>query len=167
MKIKQISYLIGAAVIMTACGPEQNESTELLDENEGMEVIQTELFGEEISEEGAMDVQTFAAQFDGEEAEVKLVGTITEVCQMKGCWMTLELENGETMRVRFKDYGFFVPKDAAGKTAIIEGIAKMEETDVATMKHYAEDAGKSQEEIDAITEAKKALNFEAKGVIIK
>jgi len=81
--------------------------------------------------------------------------------------MVLNLGEGNDMRVTFKDYGFFVPKDAAGKTAIVQGVATMDTTDVATLQHYAEDAGESQEVIDAITEPEFNYAFEAVGVIIK
>ena len=125
-------------------------------------------FGELITPDGAEDVNSLLASVNNEEElNAKVSGTIVEVCQSKGCWMTLQLDNGETMRVTFKDYGFFVPKDAAGKTVIMDGIAKVDVTDIETLRHYAEDAGKTQEEIDAITEAKKGLSFEASGVIIK
>ncbi|WKK81523.1 DUF4920 domain-containing protein [Marivirga arenosa] len=90
--------------------------------------------------------------------------TVTEVCQAKGCWMTAKLPNGESMRITFKDYGFFMPKDLAGKTVRMHGVAKREETDVATLKHFAEDAGKSEEEIAQITEAKLDYKFVASGV---
>lgn len=101
------------------------------------------------------------------EFEGKVIGQIKEVCSKKGCWMTLELPNGESMRVTFKDYGFFVPLTSQGYPVIIEGSATKTETDVATLKHYAEDAGKSKEEIDAIIAPKLEYAFEAVGVIIK
>ena len=53
---------------------------------------------------------------------------------------------------RFKDYGFFMPTDAAGKEVIVDGKAFVNEVSVADLKHYAEDAGKSPEEIAKITE---------------
>jgi hypothetical protein len=37
---------------------------------------------------------------------------------------------------------------------------------VATLRHYAQDAGKSKEEIDKITEPKHMLTFLADGVLI-
>jgi hypothetical protein len=101
------------------------------------------------------------------EFEGKVIGQIKEVCSKKGCWMTLDLPNGESMRVTFKDYGFFVPLTSQGYPVIIEGSAIKTEIDVATLKHYAEDAGKSKEEIDAITAPKLEYAFEAVGVIIK
>lgn len=93
--------------------------------------------------------------------------TVTEVCQMKGCWMKVDLGNEQTAMVRFKDYGFFVPKDLAGKKVIVEGAAFVEVMSVEDRKHYAEDAGSSVEEIQAITEPKKTLSFEATGVALK
>jgi hypothetical protein len=70
------------------------------------------------------------------------------------------------MVVQFKDYGFFVPKDIAGRQVVIEGYAYRAVTPIEDLKHYAEDAGKSQEEIDAITEPKEELKFLASGVIL-
>ena len=77
-------------------------------------------------------------------------GTIKEVCIKKGCWMTLSLENDSEMMVRFKDYGFFVPLDASGEV-LIHGKAFISETSVDDLRHYAEDAGASDDEIAAVT----------------
>jgi hypothetical protein len=81
--------------------------------------------------------------------------------------MKVKTTDGQTMRVSFKDYGFFVPKDIAGKTVVIDGEAKMKTTSVAELQHYAEDAGKSKAEIAKITEPKHELTFVADGVIVK
>lgn len=129
---------------------------------------QTGQYGEKISPDNALKPAEFLAKLgDKDSIDVKLEAKIITVCKKKGCWMDLDLENGETMKVRFKDYEFFVPKDADGKTAILEGRAKKDVLDVATLRHYAEDAGKSADEIAAITEDEKAYSFEAVGVIIK
>jgi hypothetical protein len=40
------------------------------------------------------------------------------------------------------------------------------ETSVDELKHYAEDAKKSKEEIDAITEPKKEIRLTANGVLV-
>ena len=69
--------------------------------------------------------------------------------------------------VRFKDYGFFMPLDAAEKEVIVAGKAYVKETSVDELRHYAEDAGKTQEEIALITEPKKEFAFEANGVLMK
>lgn len=97
----------------------------------------------------------------------KISGEIKEVCTKKGCWFTMDLANGEPMRVTFKDYGFFIPTNSQGFPIILEGVATLTETDVETLKHFAEDQGKSKEEVDAITEPKREITFEATGVLIK
>ncbi|WP_420151979.1 DUF4920 domain-containing protein [Siphonobacter sp.] len=97
----------------------------------------------------------------------KVTGTVESVCKMKGCWMKVKLPEGKTMRVSFKDYDFFVPKDIEGKTVVFEGQAFSRVTPVNELKHYAEDAGKSKEEIAKITQPEKAVVFVADGVIVK
>lgn len=74
----------------------------------------------------------------------------------------------DTILVRFKDYGFFVPKNGLEKKeTIIEGFPKQDTISVKMLKHYAEDAGKTKEEIDNITSPKYKISFIADGVIIK
>ena len=97
----------------------------------------------------------------------KFTAKVKEVCKAKGCWMTLELPNGEESMVRFKDYGFFVPTDIEGKEVTLEGLAYVEQMSIADQKHFAKDGGMPKEEIDAITEPKMTYGFEAKGVLIK
>jgi hypothetical protein len=73
----------------------------------------------------------------------------------------------DTVFVRFRDYAFFVPTDSvSGKTAIIEGDLFLDTISIEMLKHYAEDGGKSQEEISLITKPKHDLNFTADGVVI-
>lgn len=103
----------------------------------------------------------------GKATDIIVTGKVNSVCQKKGCWMTIDLGNKEEMRVTFKDYGFFVPKDCAGKEATFKGAASFDTTAVDVLKHYAEDEGLAQEEIDKITEPEIALVFEASGVVLK
>ena len=81
--------------------------------------------------------------------------------------MSVALPGGNTMRVTFRDYGFFVPTSGAeGKQTIFEGTLRKSVTSVESLRHYAEDAGKSTEEINAITEPREELTFVADGVLI-
>ena len=93
-------------------------------------------------------------------------GEVVEVCQKKGCWMTLRAPGGESadVTVRFKDYGFFMPKTLSGSEVVVAGQARRTVTSVDDLRHYAEDAGKSAAEIAAITEPKEELEFIATGV---
>ena len=154
-----------ASFAMGACSKKEVQETEV---NEVSDASPSGFFGEEITADGVTSLTDLVAVLETDnEFTGKVMGEIKDVCAMKGCWMTIDLPNGETMRVTFKDYGFFVPKNSQGYPVIIEGVATKKITDVATLKHYAEDAGKSQEEIDAITSPKLEYAFEALGVIIK
>ncbi|MCS7018934.1 MAG: DUF4920 domain-containing protein [Cytophagales bacterium] len=126
-------------------------------------------YGDKISEEGALPAEQVVAFMQGKsEAPLKLKGKIVQTCLKKGCWMTIDIGNNQTMTVRFKDYGFFVPKSGAeGLEAVFEGVARKEIRTVEELRHYAQDAGKSKEEIANITAPKEEITFEASGVIIK
>jgi Domain of unknown function (DUF4920) len=131
-------------------------------------IAQDTYYGDKITDEGAVSVTALTRSMEGKtEMQAKVEGVVLEVCQTKGCWMTMEKGDGTKMRVTFKDYGFFVPKDISGKTVVIEGIAKVKTTTVEELQHYAEDAGKSKEEIAKITTPKSELTFEASGVIVR
>lgn len=54
--------------------------------------------------------------------DVIVEGAVQRVCSKKGCWMELSpAAGGESCRVTFKDYGFFVPTDSSGKHARLTG----------------------------------------------
>ena len=128
-------------------------------------------FGEKISSENAQSSVAASEQYKtmkvGDSIDSKITAKVNSVCQAKGCWMRLDLADGSEIMVKFKDYGFFMPKDIAGKEVIIEGKAYVNEVPVKELQHYAEDAGKSQEEIAQITEPEKTYSFEAEGVLLK
>ena len=128
-------------------------------------------FGKPINDADALPAKRMAVHYEsmtvGDSINSKMKATVAEVCQAKGCWMKLNLENGEQVMVKFKDYGFFMPKDIQGKEVVINGKAYVNEVSVDEQRHYAEDAGDSPEEIAKITEPKKTFSFEADGVLLK
>lgn len=95
---------------------------------------------------------------------VAVIGKVTDVCDKKGCWLTLETENNEKFHVKMKDYGFFVPTALKGKNVVLEGTAETKIISVDEQKHYAEDAKKSQAEIDDITKPQEEIRFVASGI---
>ena len=100
---------------------------------------------------------------------IRLQAPITAVCQTKGCWMNLgkpDANGNPPVFVKFKDYGFFMPKDSSGRTAIVEGTMTVKQETVEETKHYLEDAGKP-EEAKKVTQGRKILRFMASGVAIK
>ena len=127
-----------------------------------------DFYGEKITATDAQPINEVVAKLNSgaEFADVKIKAKVVEVCPKKGCWMTLELQDGSKATVKMKDYGFFVPEAAKGKNVVIDGEVKIKTTSVAELKHYAEDAKKSKEEIDAITEPKKEIRVLAKGIVV-
>lgn len=128
-------------------------------------------FGESITADNAKTpAEVVAMMATSDSIPVKITGKVTEVCQARGCWMnivnTRDTSLNEPFFVQFKDYGFFMPKDCAGKTVIAEGIAYKDITSVKELQHYAKDKGASQAEIDAIKEPKAEYKFMAKGVLL-
>lgn len=125
-------------------------------------------FGEKVDPSATIQMAELMKQMQSQQTLAATVeGKVSSVCQAKGCWMKIETGTGETIRVTFKDYGFFVPKDLAGSTVFMKGTASYNVTSVEELRHYAEDAKKSKEEIEKITEPKRELVFEADGVLIK
>jgi hypothetical protein len=123
-------------------------------------------YGAVISTDGAVSVESMLETM-GEKTEMdaKVQGEITACCQKAGCWMKMSYGEGEEMRVVFRDYGFFVPKDIPGSEVVIEGTAVLKEVSVETLRHFAEDGGASEEEIAAITEPSFEVEFTADGVM--
>lgn len=98
-------------------------------------------------------------KFDG-----KVKGKVVEVCKAMGCWAKIQKEDGSTIMIKVKDHEFAMPLDIVGKVVVAEGSAEVKETSVNMLKHYAEDAGKSKEEVDKIKEPKKEVLMTIKGV---
>jgi hypothetical protein len=94
----------------------------------------------------------------------QMKGKVVEVCKAEGCWLRLQKADGSSMMVRAKDHAFFMPENIVGKTVLVEGTASVKETSEEMRKHFAEDGGKSKEEIAKIKGAEKSVEFAAKGV---
>lgn len=126
------------------------------------------VFGEKVNAANAVSVEQLYSQIQSKEdrkMEVTIKGTVSAVCQMEGCWIRVKSPDGNMM-VRMKDHKFAVPVILDGKSVAIHGLAQEKITTVEQLRHYAEDAGKSKEEIAKITEPKKEIVMEAKGVLV-
>tara|TARA_R110000868_G_scaffold379114_3_gene644832 strand:+ start:350 stop:853 length:504 start_codon:yes stop_codon:yes gene_type:complete len=165
--MKPISLLIICVLVLNSCKKKSEEFEKVI---EKVEQIEYASFGKEIIPDDAVASNSMANHYKtmnvGDSINSKMIAKVKDVCQEKGCWMTLNLEDGNEVMVKFKDYGFFVPKDIAGKAVIVNGTAFVNEVSVDEQRHYAEDAGKTKEEIAQITEPKKTYSFEADGVLV-
>ncbi|MEJ7611942.1 MAG: DUF4920 domain-containing protein [Ferruginibacter sp.] len=116
---------------------------------------------------GALEVNLLEEKLATAEKYVgKVKGTVISVCEKKGCWMKLAQTDGDGIMIRFKDYKFFMPMDMVGKDVVLEGVGQKTVTSVEMLQHYAEDAGKSKEEIEKIKEPKTEIEFIASGVLV-
>lgn len=165
--MKKILFVLALSFVAFSC---KNENTEETTPVEAEEIaINYQSFGDEISDEMVMTEEDMVEKYKnlkpGDTVAVKFASKVKEVCQKKGCWMYLDMGEDRAM-VRFKDYEFFMPKDITGQEVIVSGNAYVEEMSVEDQRHYAEDGGKSEDEIAAITIPKRTLAFEANGVLI-
>lgn len=106
-----------------------------------------------------------------ENTVVRVQGTVAKVCQMKGCWLTFETTASAPVRVQVPrdsaGYVFTFPTDLGAADVIVEGTVTSDSTDVETLRHFAEDEGRSQEEIDAITEPERTIILTARGALVR
>ena len=164
--MKRILGIMTLSAVLIACQTEEKPQAEAQAE---VQEAKYASYGEEIDDAGAITYAEMMEQLKSNDTvNVKLSGEIDKTCQMKGCWMEVNVAEGQDpMRVTFKDYGFFVPKEGVEEHAtIFEGQAYVDTISVDALRHYAQDSGASAEEIEAITEPEVVVTFEASGVLI-
>ncbi|WP_242158251.1 DUF4920 domain-containing protein [Aestuariivivens sediminis] len=148
----------------------KNEAEKQMDEDHGAAPKYVS-FGKKITADDAEWAKSMLSYYHtlkvGDTMTSKFKATVSDVCQVKGCWMKLTLDDKSEVMVRFKDYGFFVPKTIKNKEVIVSGLAYIDELTVEDQRHYAEDAGQPSDEISRITEPKHIFAFEADGVLLK
>ncbi len=123
-------------------------------------------FGEPFTDAKAVplaDAMKDAAKYA--DKPIKVEGEIRDVCQNKGCWLVVT-DGEHAMRVTFKAYGFFVPKDAAGKRVVLEGTVAKETIDEDQARHYAEES-KQKVDVSKIKGPQVTVTMIASGVEIK
>lgn len=159
--------LFAVLVSLNSVAQEADSSTE---KGQG-DFAQYSLSGEAFALENPVSASQMLEVYEGlqigDSIDVTLNTRVNSVCKSKGCWMKLDVGAQEEAMVKFKDYGFFVPKDIEGKDVVVHGKAYITEMSVEDQRHYAEDGGASMEEIQTITQPKRTLSFLADGVLIE
>jgi len=157
--------LILVILIATACGNAPQQASHTKTEQTA---ASTGNFGNKFLTENAIPAVEVPTMFtDADTSEITISGNIAASCKHSGCWMDLDMGNGEFVHVTFQEESFTVPLDASGKNAIAQGIAIRELIPVETLKNYAREEGKSDEEVAAIIEPVYAYEFIATGVLIE
>ncbi len=109
------------------------------------------------------DKAKFAGKF------MRVCGKVDSVCAKRGCWIRLTGPSAsETLFVKFTCPidGHLVPMEAKGRRAIVEGTLELKEISQDEARHYAEDAGKSKEDIAKIVGPQKIIKLNAPAAII-
>lgn len=163
--MKSFNILVVVLAIVLSCKGQNNTDIKTDD------LTELRSFGAKIEAVNAKNAKNMLADYGiiaaNDTVRTKFVAKVKEVCKAKGCWMKLELSDGEEAMVRFKDYGFFMPTDIEGKEVVVNGLAFVESMSVEDQKHYAEDSGATADELAEITTPKKTYGFEADGVLLK
>lgn len=79
-----------------------------------------------------------SAAYEGK--DILLTARIAKVCQKKGCFFIVQ-HGPDSVRVTFKDYGFFIPSDSGGKTVTLAGTFSRKPLSREEAIHHAEDLG--------------------------
>lgn len=122
------------------------------------------VYGAVAEEKTPVTPDELPAKLVNNQYEGQLKAKVVDVCKAEGCWIKVQRKDGAAMMVRAKDHAFLMPENIVGKTVLIEGSATTKEVSEEMRKHYAEDAGKSKEEIAKIKGPEKDIQFSAKGV---
>jgi len=97
---------------------------------------------------------------------VRLEGECYRVCQTEGCWLIVT-DGKSKLRVTIKDKDFAAPMNLGSKNIILEGKVSELLTSEADAREYADEAGKSEEETNAIQGDQRVPVFVATSLEIK
>jgi hypothetical protein len=83
-----------------------------------------------VSQDKAISVKDLEGMLmkDKKADNIVVKGLVTDVCEKRGCWLTLKTDDGASFFVKMKDYAFFVPTALKGKNVVLEGNAEKEVT---------------------------------------
>jgi hypothetical protein len=159
--MKKILFFFIVSIALVSCGNKDSimENTIELGKSYGPVKVDTSK---------SVTLEEMLTSFEAQKGEMEFtfMAPMVEVCSKAGCWVNIEKENGETFMVRFKDHFTIPPKTDAGTEAYFHGRAYWDTVSVDLLRHFAEDAGKSKEEIEKITEPKFEMVFEADGITL-
>ncbi|GGW27234.1 DUF4920 domain-containing protein [Arenibacter certesii] len=166
--MKYFNILIMVFVVFVGC---KQGAKSLKPQPEPLTAVNVEVFGAQIGDKDASNHKIMFEEYQKmqllDTLSTKFSAIVKEVCKSKGCWMKLQLGQDNEVMVKFKDYGFFMPKDIEGREVVVNGLAFVEEMSVEEQRHFAEDGGKTKEEIAQIIQPKKTYSFVADGVLLK
>lgn len=95
--------------------------------------------GLKLTEAKALQVSEVFAQVDALSGKsVRVTGKVEKVCGKTGCWFSLVQED-KNIRITSKGYRYFVPTNAIGMTAVVEGDLEVRTLTPKQGQHLADD----------------------------
>ena len=145
-------FVVLASILIVGCSPAKAETQSEPQQKqevakvETSKVATTKLYGEALPKNlpafELSDVLKNPKKYSGKTA--LLSGHVRQACTKKGCWMELSAgkdTKAKGCRVKFKDYGFFVPLDSAGSTARLAATASIKVVSKEHVDHYEAEGG--------------------------
>lgn len=115
--------------------------------------------------EKASLVEVAAAPMKFANKTLVMEGTVSAVCQHRGCWMELKDDRGEA-HVKMAGHAFFVPRTASGKRARVLGRLAGDGAEAACGGEHGGGAGCKAEAQKQLGRPLAKLELEAQGVEI-
>jgi hypothetical protein len=135
--IKRISAVVAACLLFA--GAHAGEVVRLSEPVAATDT--TETFGSPLDE--AVPLVELADVGAGNVGEtVRVEARVSQVCKKKGCFF-IAVDGDTTVRVSFKDYGFFVPTDVSGKRVTFVGEIIEKELSKEEAEHFTQDMGEA------------------------
>lgn len=101
---------------------------------------------------------------------VRVEGVVTNVCEHRGCWITVGGDDFQEVRVKVKDGEIVFPVDVKGKTAVAEGVwtkhVITKEQAIKRGEHHAEETGETFDP-STITGDQTFYQIQGVGAVIK
>ena len=127
---------------------------------------QAKHFGEAFTDARVVELGEVMSNVDKYSSKpVKVEGKIEDVCQERGCWLVVT-DGKREMRVTFKGYAFFVPKDSSGKKVTLEGTVLKKTISEDHARHYAEES-KGKVDPKTIKGPQEVITMVATGVSVQ
>lgn len=128
----------------------------------------SERFGDGVTLEKAVSIeQLLANPSDYVGQKVRVDGTITGVCKMRGCWMQVTDDKGNGVRIKVEDGVIVFPATSVGSKASAEGVFEGVPAAVQAEKHEAKKSdSEKHESCDSKPQGEMIYFIQGSGAII-
>jgi hypothetical protein len=167
-------FLPAAALALTlaACGPKDTPAADAAATTPVEAVAGYDAYGTAPTDTtAALPAEAVMAQAEALDGQtVTVSGTLRNVCQMAGCWATIETEGG-TIRIGVPKntdgtYVYTMPKDIAGRRVVAHGTLQRATLSAEDADHLARESGAAVSDTTTFKDTPE-LRLEATGVLVQ